>query len=63
VGRIAHEAGRVLQSITTVDELLRRFSDIVKDGLGTDRVVILFAENGCFRQVFPPSEESPPLVF
>ena len=53
VGRIAQQAGRALQSITTLDKLLELFSDIVRTSIGTERVVVLLAGNNGFAQACP----------
>jgi signal transduction histidine kinase len=55
------KANRILNSIATLDDLLEQFSGVVAHSVGTDRVVILLAENGHFRQRHPRNEE-PPLI-
>ena len=54
VARVVQDAGRALQSIGTLDEQLKLFSDIVARSLGTDRPVILLEDaGGSFRQAYP----------
>ena len=46
------QANDVLQSITRLDELLSRFSEYIGGVVGTDRIIVLLAEDGVVRQEF-----------
>ena len=41
VGRMIDQAGRALQTITTIDDLLPMFCGVVARGMGTDRIALL----------------------
>ena len=58
VVRVVQDAGKALQSIATLDEQFRIFSDIVTRSLGTDRLLILLKEDATreFRQTYPEPE-------
>ncbi|MBU0678152.1 MAG: PAS domain-containing protein [Verrucomicrobia bacterium] len=58
---ILKRANAVFQSITTMDDLLERFSQVVSGSLGTERVDILLSENGHYVQVFPQPNGKEPL--
>lgn len=53
VGSTMQNANRILHSITTLAELLRRFADSIAEAVGTDRVTILLQEKGGFEQKYP----------
>jgi signal transduction histidine kinase len=62
VGSLMQRAGRVLQSITTLDELLGRFADVVVRSVGADRLIILSEAESGFRQIYPRVTEQPPFT-
>ena len=49
----AREANRILQSITTIDELLERFSEFVASVMGTDRIAIYLTADQALDRVYP----------
>ncbi|MCF7848142.1 MAG: PAS domain-containing protein [Kiritimatiellales bacterium] len=49
------KAGKIFQSITTIDALLSHFSTLLMDAVGTEHVVIMSTDNGTFTQQYPPS--------
>lgn len=51
---------RVLGSISTLDELLAQFATVTREGVGTDRAIVLLREDGTFRQAHPASDN--PLI-
>jgi signal transduction histidine kinase len=53
VNEALKRAGRVLSSIATLGELLDHLSRILAEAVGTDRVLILLAEDGRFQQAHP----------
>jgi signal transduction histidine kinase len=55
VNETLKKANRVLGSITTLGELLEHLSRILAEAVGTDRVLILLAEEGRFEQAHPKS--------
>lgn len=54
-------ANRILSSIATRTDLLDQFAALVAQSLGTDRVLILLAEDHEFRQRFPHDSRVPPI--
>jgi signal transduction histidine kinase len=46
-------ANQLLRSIGTVEDLLARFTDLVTGAVGADRIAVLLAEDGHFRQRYP----------
>ena len=58
VGTVATHASHLLQSISTVGNLLKDFADIVTQTVDTDRVLILLASNGKFEQRYPELDSS-----
>ncbi|MCX6996449.1 MAG: ATP-binding protein [Kiritimatiellaeota bacterium] len=52
-------ARAILQSVTTLDDLLKRFAQMVSAFVGTDRVVLLLAGGGGFVQAYPAPETAP----
>ena len=55
VAHTAQRASAILQSIGTLDALLKRFSSVVIDSVGARDVYILFEEKGRFRLAYPRS--------
>jgi hypothetical protein len=55
------KANHILSSIATRADLLDQFAALVAQSLGTDRVLILLAEDGEFRQRYPQSVRIPPI--
>jgi len=53
VGDLVKRAGSTLQSISTVDELLPQFVEIVSGTLGTDQVTVLLDDQEGFAEVYP----------
>lgn len=53
---IVEQANRLLGSISTLDDLLRDFANLVAHWVGTDRVVILLAEGDQLIQRYPKTE-------
>jgi signal transduction histidine kinase len=53
---VVEHASRLLGSISTLDDLLRGFADLVAQSMGTARVVILLAEKDRFIQRYPQVE-------
>ena len=64
VGDTVREINQILQSIRTVPDLLKRFSDAIAGAVGTDRTVILLYEEGRYVQKYPKvaSDEIPPVL-
>ena len=64
LSRLIQRAGRALQSIATLDELLRIFSELVTQSMGTDRVVLLLTDGDRLGQVYaaPPAAPFPALA-
>jgi len=52
------KANKVLSSIGTLGMLLKGFCGVIAQALGTDRIVILLANNGSYIQQFPPPEKN-----
>jgi PAS domain S-box-containing protein len=61
VGSTMQNANRILHSISTLDELLKRFAESIAEAVGADRVTILLSERDSFVQHFPAALESKPL--
>jgi signal transduction histidine kinase len=61
VGNMVQRVGNTLQSISTVDELLTQFTEIVSNTLGTDRVAVLLSDEVDFVEVHPCLPESTPV--
>jgi signal transduction histidine kinase len=61
VGSTMQNANRILHSISTLDELLRRFAESIAEAVGTDRVVILLMEKDHYEQRYPAPETASPL--
>ena len=57
VGRVVQQMSRILDSITTLDDLLQRFARNMAEAVGTDRVTILLAGAGGYVQRYPPPED------
>jgi PAS domain S-box-containing protein len=57
-GLAIQKASQVLASITTLDDLLKGFRDVVAQSVGTDRVRILLAADGGYRQRYPAPAEN-----
>jgi PAS domain S-box-containing protein len=53
---VVEHANRLLSSISTLDDLLRGFADLVSQSMGTVRVVIVLAEGDHFIQRYPQGE-------
>ena len=53
VGQTVKNAGAILQSIGSIDVLCERFSKLIKEAVGTDRVEIFLAEGDGFARQFP----------
>ena len=53
VGSTMQNANRILHSISTLDELLERFSESIAEAVGADRVTILLSERDAFVQHYP----------
>ena len=49
-------ASALLQTVTTLDGLLRRFAQLITESMGTERIVFLNAEAGGFHQIFPQND-------
>ena len=62
VAQTSQKAGALLRSVTTIDELLRRFHRIVAEALGTDEITILVPEAGHFVQTVPAVASAMPLA-
>ena len=62
VGRTIQKAGVLLQAVTTMDDLLTRFSKLVSEAIGTDRVVLLIEEAGRFVQPSASADHAAALV-
>lgn len=58
-----NEAAAILRSVTTLEDLLRRFAETIKGAVGTDRLVILLRERDRYVQRYPveTTETSPRL--
>ncbi|HYY13122.1 MAG TPA: ATP-binding protein [Chthoniobacterales bacterium] len=50
------QAAAILQSVTTVADLLQRFGETIADAVETDRVFILLPDKSGFSQQYPPVE-------
>ena len=50
------QAAAILQSVTTLDELLQRFAKTIGDAVETDRVFILLPDRTGFSQAYPAAE-------
>lgn len=61
VGSTMQSTNRILHSISTLDELLRKFAESIAAAVGTDRVVILLKEKEAYLQRYPISDEGPRL--
>ena len=61
VGSTMQTANRILHSISTLDELLKRFAESIAEAVGADRVTILLSERNSFLQHYPPNSDSGPL--
>jgi len=57
VARAVKSAGALLQSIGSVDVMCERFSKLIKEAVGTDRVEIFLAEGDRFTRRFPRVSE------
>lgn len=53
VAQTIQKSGILLQTVTTVDDLLQRFHRILAEAVGTDAIAILVPEDGCFVQRLP----------
>ncbi len=62
VGAAMQNANRILHSISTLDELLRRFAESIAEAVGTDRVVLLLMEKDGYEQQYPAAPEKPRLL-
>ncbi len=60
VGGTLQKANRILDSIRTLDELLRSFAESMAEAVGTDRVIILLLEKEAYEQKYPSPAEGPP---
>ncbi|MDA0990451.1 MAG: ATP-binding protein [Verrucomicrobia bacterium] len=61
VPTLIRRAGRTLQTITTTDDLLAGFSEIIVSTFGIDRLVILLADDHDFREVYSNAADARPL--
>ncbi|MFN2542880.1 MAG: ATP-binding protein [Chthoniobacterales bacterium] len=50
------QAAAILQSVTTLRDLLQRFADTIGEAVDTDRVLILLPDKQGFCQHYPPAE-------
>lgn len=62
LGDTVQKAGRVLHSISTVPELLERFTRLIREAFGVERVAVLLRENDRYEQKYPDHSESAPWV-
>lgn len=63
VPAIMKKAGRIFQSMSTVNDLLHYFAQLLLETLGSERIEILFLKDGEFKQSYPnDSIEQPTLV-
>jgi PAS domain S-box-containing protein len=53
VPRMLRESNQVISTITTLDQLMERFSQILLKATGAERVAVLLLDEGVFRQVYP----------
>lgn len=58
VALTVQSVGEALQLIGTLDALLKHFSGVVSNAVGTDRLTILLGRDGSFVQAFPPALEA-----
>lgn len=49
------QAASILKSVTTLQDLLRRFAETIAGAVGTDKVFILLPHHNAFSQHYPPS--------
>jgi PAS domain S-box-containing protein len=49
-------ASTLLQTVTTLDGLLRRFAQLITESMGTERIVFLVTEPRGFRQIYPQTD-------
>lgn len=53
-----NKAAEILESVSTLPELLERFAKTIKEAVGTERVRILLANKNTFTQAYPPGESA-----
>ena len=62
VPEATRRVNRVLRTVTTVPDLLTRFSAEIQQAVGTDRVLVLMPADGDYQQRFPePEPDAAPL--
>jgi len=58
IGQTVKNAGAILQSIGSIDVMCERFSKLIKDAVGTNRVEVFLAEGSEFVRQFPRASEN-----
>jgi signal transduction histidine kinase len=56
-------AGEIFQSVTTINQLLGHFSELIYNAVGTNKVTILAPSSSGFQQVFPLEANTTPITF
>ncbi len=59
VGRVVQRTSTVLQTIGTLNSMLGRFAEVLRQMVGCERVVILLRDGPVFIQAYPPREAVP----
>lgn len=58
VNAVVQSANQILQSISTVEDLLDEFNEILKKAVGTDQIVVLLPADGSFVQRLPATTDN-----
>ncbi len=62
IGESVRQASRILHSVTTLPDLLQRFSDMITQTMGTERVALLLKVGGDYAQKHPDAPGKHPSI-